>query len=109
MSLQRTALATIAILNLVAAHSTRESKLSPRLKSHLEGADHYEKVVKTEQTPQVQLKSYVFDITRSYDLLDGNDIKNNEYWTDAEFSTVGVSGTFTGDIYASAQSPAFWL
>ena len=109
MSLQKTTLATIAILNLVAAHSTRESKLSPRLKSHLEGADHYEKVVKTEQTPQVQLKSYVFDITRSYDLLDGNDIKNNEYWTDAEFSTVGVSGTFTGDIYASAQSPAFWL
>ena len=102
MSLQRTTLATIAILNLVAAHSTRESKLSPRLKSHLESADHYEKVVKTEQTPQVQLKSYVFDITRSYDLLDGNDIKNNEYWTEAELSTVGVAGTFTGDIYASA-------
>ena len=109
MSLQRTTLATIAILNLVAAHSTRESKLSPRLKSHLEEADHYEKVVKTEQTPQVQLKSYVFDITRSYDLLDGNDIKNNEYWTEAGLSTVGVAGTFTGDIYASAQSPAFWL
>ena len=90
MSLHRTTLAAIAILNYVEAHSTRDSKLSPKLRSHLESADHYEKIVHTDQTPQVQLKSYVLDYTESYDLLEGNEIKTYEYWTGTGLSTVGV-------------------
>lgn len=59
------------------------------------------------------LRSYVFDITRSYDILDQidslKDLKNEDWWTATEMSTIGVEGNFVADIYASAQSPAYWM
>ena len=64
----------------------------------------------------MQLKSYVFDSTVSYDAIeklgiqfDSKNLKEYELWTDAGLTTVGVEGTIVADIYASYSSPAFWL
>ena len=61
MSLRSSLMTSAIIFGLTSAHSTRETKLGPKMRSHLESADHFEKVVDTDQTPQVQLRSYVFD------------------------------------------------
>ena len=50
--------AAVTILSLnqdynygVSAYSTRETKLGPKLRTHLQSADRFEKVVDTDQTP----------------------------------------------------------
>ena len=62
MSLQGMAVAAVAIFSQVEAYSSRESNLSPKLRAHLAESESYEKVIVTDQEPQINLKSYIFDI-----------------------------------------------